>query len=394
MIDHDNPMIKRAWQQAAACWEAGRSAFNQNANLHAIFKLISGTALGQILTILVTPILTRQYEPDDFGIYGAVLGVSMILAVAANMKYDLAIVMERDNDAARDLLSLVCYSSLVFGVFLGLAITALKVRAPHLTLDLGPPSLLWQGIILILCIAIHSGVLHWGIRHKRFGTIAKATLLGSVCMAVVNVFGAELISASASTLVWGSVASSVAQIAFLWTKLGSKSNPGYRLREVQRLACRYRDLPIYRGPQALVNSIFAYAPPVALAALFGPVIAGAYWLAHRALAYPGAMLAEALRKVLFERYSRAYEAGEGLRTSIVRFTWLLMAVSIIPFAVVTAGGPFLFEVVFGADWRYAGEIARWLSVVAFLALANVPSVVALTVRDQHRTLLVWAERRI
>ncbi|EGW82559.1 glycosyltransferase [Escherichia coli STEC_94C] len=53
-----------------------------------ISKVIGGNALAQIIVILGTPLLTRIYQPSDFGIYSTIMAVVLILGVIACGRYD------------------------------------------------------------------------------------------------------------------------------------------------------------------------------------------------------------------------------------------------------------------------------------------------------------------
>ena len=45
-----------------------------------VLVLMSGTALAQIITVAVAPLLTRLYNPVDFGIFGVYASIVGILA--------------------------------------------------------------------------------------------------------------------------------------------------------------------------------------------------------------------------------------------------------------------------------------------------------------------------
>src|SRR5664280_2838329 len=63
--------------------------------------LISGTALAQLIPILLQPILRRYYTPDIFGAYSVYFSIVGILAIVSSFKYELAIILPRtDKEAA------------------------------------------------------------------------------------------------------------------------------------------------------------------------------------------------------------------------------------------------------------------------------------------------------
>ena len=63
--------------------------------------LFSGTAIAQAIPIAVSPILTRLYSPDDFGLLAIYSACIMVLSVIATARFELAIALpDKVTDAA------------------------------------------------------------------------------------------------------------------------------------------------------------------------------------------------------------------------------------------------------------------------------------------------------
>jgi O-antigen/teichoic acid export membrane protein len=72
-----------------------KSEFNSN-----VLTLMVGTTIAQAIPIAITPILTRIYTPEDFGILALFMGFTAIFGTIANARYELAIMLpEKDEDA-------------------------------------------------------------------------------------------------------------------------------------------------------------------------------------------------------------------------------------------------------------------------------------------------------
>jgi len=72
-----------------------KNEFNRN-----VLTLLTGTTIAQALPIAISPILTRIYTPEDFGVFALFISISAIFAAIVNGKYELAIVVpEKDEDA-------------------------------------------------------------------------------------------------------------------------------------------------------------------------------------------------------------------------------------------------------------------------------------------------------
>ena len=72
-----------------------KSEFSKN-----VLTLVTGTTIAQSIPIAISPILTRIYTPEDFGVLALFISITTILGTIANGRYELAIVLpKRDNNA-------------------------------------------------------------------------------------------------------------------------------------------------------------------------------------------------------------------------------------------------------------------------------------------------------
>ena len=65
--------------------------------LNKLFTLMFGSAVGQIAAAAAAPILSRLFTPEDYGVSGLVLSVSMMLVFVGTMRYEAVIVSGKTN---------------------------------------------------------------------------------------------------------------------------------------------------------------------------------------------------------------------------------------------------------------------------------------------------------
>src|SRR6056300_1116690 len=92
------------------------SEFNRS-----VFTLMIGSTLAQAIPIAITPVLTRLYTPEDFGLLALFIAMISILSSIVNGQYEQAIILpkkEEDaiNIAALSLLIAICFSILLLTV--------------------------------------------------------------------------------------------------------------------------------------------------------------------------------------------------------------------------------------------------------------------------------------
>jgi O-antigen/teichoic acid export membrane protein len=61
---------------------------------------MTGTAIAQAIPIGISPILTRIYTPDNFGVFAIFFSITTIFGTIASARYELAVMLpEREEDA-------------------------------------------------------------------------------------------------------------------------------------------------------------------------------------------------------------------------------------------------------------------------------------------------------
>jgi O-antigen/teichoic acid export membrane protein len=78
-----------------------KSDFTKN-----ILKLVSGTFIAQLLTILLAPILTRLYAPEVFGLFTLISSIFGVIALISGGRYEVAILLPKKDEDAANLLIL------------------------------------------------------------------------------------------------------------------------------------------------------------------------------------------------------------------------------------------------------------------------------------------------
>lgn len=331
--------------------------------------LVGGTAGAQLLMVLASPLLTRLYTPDDFGLLAVYAGLLGVLAVIASLRYELAIPLpESDQDAASVvILSLVA----VLGVTL-LAALVVFVAGRPIAAALGVPRLADVFWLLPFGVLLRGGYKvfnYWAIRTKQFPIIARTRIRQALATLAIQLLGAK--AGGVSLLAGQAGGQGVGSITLARAALQRPELRRWRWRDVWHSAKRYRDFPLYSSWGGFFNSAGQQLPPLLFAALFSASAAGLYALAHRVLAMPMSIVGQAVGNVFFSNAAEAYREGRlGPLVSIVHEK--LAHIAMPPALVLIVAGPALFSLVFGEQWRIAGEFSRWMAPWLYMVFITSP----------------------
>ncbi len=171
--------------------------------------LASATVLGQGLAVIAAPLLTRLYDPSDFGVLAAFAAVLGVLTVVASGCYDHAVPVPEDDDRAANVLAM-CLALLALSCLACAVAVAFYHERLATTLGLGPMrECLWLVPAGLVASGLHQAVLAWAVRRRAFKAVARAKI-GKGVGQVATQIGLGLWLAGPLGLVLGDLAGRVA----------------------------------------------------------------------------------------------------------------------------------------------------------------------------------------
>lgn len=350
--------------------------------VHNVLIMASGTAAAQVITMAFSPLITRLYGPEAFGVLGVFMAIVGIIGPIAALTYPIAIVLPKSDNDAKGLVRLALYvtlgvtflTTLILLFFNESLVRLFQIEKIAPLMYLIPLVILFSGVLQV--------VQQWLIRTKNFGLTAKVTSLHALLLqgSIVGIgvfYPVAVILVILNTLGQGLKAF---MLIMGVRKKGSKRNTeSNEPASMKRLAKQHKDFPLYRAPEVFLNAASQSLPTIVLASLFGPASAGFYSIGRMVLSVPSQLIGKSVGDVFYPRINEAANNGENLTRLIKKATLALGAIGIIPFIVVILFGPWLFSFVFGVDWVTAGEYARWIALWSLFGFMNRPSVRALPV---------------
>ncbi len=354
----------------------------------------SGTAGAQAVTMAFSPLITRIYGPEAFGLLGTFTAMVMVATPLAALAYPIAIVLPRED---RDALGIAKLSLMLSFAVALLAAGLLWSGGDWLTATLGAESVAAYLLLIpvAMVFAAWTQTAHqWLIRKKEFSVIARTAIAHSLIVNSAKT-GAGWLHPVGAVLIVLATLGHILHAALLFVGARRRYQSGATTQvegpetPLRELAHRYRDFPLYRAPQNFINAASQSLPVLMLAAFFGPAAAGFYTLGKMVMGLPSTLLGKAVTDVFYPRITEAAHTGENLPRYILQATGALFVIGIVPFGLVMLFGPLLFSLVFGGDWGMAGEYARWLALFFLFNFINKPSVAAVPVLRIQRGLLIY-----
>jgi O-antigen/teichoic acid export membrane protein len=357
-----------------------------------VAKLVTGTTIANVITILASPILTRLYGPAAFGFFALFMSITGIIVTIACMRYELAIMLPKNDEEAVNLLvlslssvaiiSLLTIPALYFGGDVILKLLGAPGLAPYLWFI--PPFVFMSGIFLALRM--------WNLRTCHFTQLSVAQITNSAATTSTQV-GAGLFGyATGGSLIGATLVGSFISLGYLggqtWREDHAIIQKGFSIQGMISGMKRYRKFPMIDSGSALLNSISWQLPAFLLSAFFSPIIVGFYALGYRVLQLPMSFIGGALSQVFFQRATEAKIEGtlDKLVENVFR---ILVQIGLFPTLLITFIGGDLFAIIFGEIWREAGIYAQILSIWTIVLFISSPLTGLLAVLEKLQFGLKW-----
>ncbi len=367
-----------------------RRTFRKDGFARGAVTLMTGTAVAQAIPIAISPILTRLFTPEDYGIFALYAALVAWLSTAAAGRYEMAVMLpETDEDAD----ALVVLSAILAASFsLVLFVIALFARDWIAGL-LGQPEIAPWLFLLPLSVtltAIYNALNYWLNRRRNFRRMSSNRVLQSGLGSGLQIaLGTARFGALGLILgqLFGVLITTV-QISLSFLKALSPGATSIRQR-LPDLMRRYRNHPAHLLPSHLIGATALQLPVFAMSFLYGTATAGLYAFAYRLMVLPTSVIANALGDVYRQRASVSHREHGEFRRLFLATLATTAAIGIFPLLVSLVFAPALFAFVFGEPWRVAGEYARILAVATYFQFVFVPVDKGAIIVGATRYIFAW-----
>jgi len=363
-----------------------KSEFSRN-----VLTLMTGTTMAQAIPIAISPILTRIYTPEDFGVFAFYMAIATIVAVIATGRYELAIMLpKKDNDA----INIVVLSILIsFFISLILFLIILIFNAEITSLLNSPKISNWLYFIpfTVYITGIYQSFNYWSNRKKQYKRLAISRVVQSGVTSSNNI-SMGFVGLGSSGLILGQLLGQGIATTILGKLIWNEDKN--RLKQIKKikiiaLAKKYIKFPKFLILAHGMNIASGQAPVILLASLFSTGISGYYMLIQRVIGLPMSVIASSISDVFRQQASYDYTRIGNCKKVYLSTLKKLFFLALFPFITFYFVAPELFAFVFSEKWRIAGEYAQILTPMFFFQFISSPLGNMALVAQKQELDLYW-----
>lgn len=347
---------------------------NNNKFISNIVILLSGTATAQMLNIMLSPVITRIYTPEEFGIL-AIFSVFLIILGVTTLKFELAIPIASTDREATFLILVSLSISIILNISIMFLLLIFGSEVNRIFGLDSNPFIIYLVPLGAFLISVFNIFRQWSIRMSDYKVLSRATVMqslgGNVAKILFGILSFGAMGLTVSRILSGSlgVFTLSKSLVINYKELIKKEH----YQEFINLIKRYKNFPIYMTPNSLLIIFVSQIPVITIGVLYTPEITGFYSLANTIIMLPLAILGDAIGDVFYSESAKIIKKSpEKVRSKSRRLVLGLFFISLIPTLILLLFGPRLFGIVFGETWSYAGVFSQVLSLILVTKMAFNP----------------------
>ena len=329
--------------------------------LKSVATLAGGTALAQAIPILSSPILTRIYTPENFGVLAVFMAIVSSLAPAVCGKYEVAMVLPRSNRQGLDLFGIALWFALVLSLlFLFIVIffsdsilSILKAQNLSGWIYLAPIFLFLTGLV--------TAMNYFANRQQDYAIMAKSKMVRALTVALISII-LGIAGLGAFGLLSGVITGLLFAVGYLFYQYRGHLAQSFLKWNLSKrtLLKRYRRYPLYSATSSLLDGITMSLPVFFLAHYFPETIVGYFALVIRVGNTPLSFISISVSQVNLKKVVDLVNTRQDVQPYLLKLTGGLL-LFVLPLTIIfIIVSPDLFAYLFGEKWREAGHYMQIL----------------------------------
>jgi O-antigen/teichoic acid export membrane protein len=343
--------------------------------LTSLTTLAGGATIAYGLTILASPITSRLFDPQSYGIATLFTSAAGMMGMVATLRYEMALVLPKKQE---DAVALFCLCiGVLFVMSLAMLFMVLFFGSQLLSWanaeELEPFLLLFPAFVFL--VGLERLIQFWNTRNKKFELVALGRILVSGPTAGAEIAGGLAGFTSAGGLViLRTLSRIVAPFCLIWKLFPNDLSAFIRVwiaGGFWRIGRRYKKFPLFDSWSTFINSVSWNMPLILMPAFFGPAEAGLFAKALYLLYLPVLLIGQSVGQVLLQSAAEIKGDKDELRKLVQILFRRIISFAILPLTLIALIGPEIFAVFLGNWWTpsgiYAMIMCPWLLMLLLLS---------------------------
>lgn len=351
-----------------------------------VLTLITGTTIAQAIPIAISPILTRLYTPEDFGVFALYMSIVAILSVFATGRYDLAIMLPEKDEDALHMVALSIVLTTGVSLIVLFVTTVFNHQITRLLGNAQISSWLYLIPLSVFLTGIYQSLNTWANRKKHYRLLSGNRIIQSAATGGTSItlglggigIGGMIIGGFIGLLMTTSLL-----LKRFYQEL-TQFVPTIQYPKIFMLMRKHIHFPKYDIFATLSNVMAHQTAHILFNSIGNAATAGHYYLVQKILGLPGSVISSSVLYVFKEKAVYNFASYGNAKEIYAKTFKKLFLISFIPFGLLMVYAQDIFTLLFGTNWAEAGVYAQILAPMFFLQFIASPLSYILYITNSQR----------
>ena len=357
-----------------------------------VLHLMSGTFIGQFIVVAVTPILSRYFSPDDFGLLALFISLHAILVIIGTGKLEITIMLPKKKKDAFKIVVLMIYQALALAIFLYFLLFLFKDYISVFEDIKKISNVLYLLPLTMFFMTANTALKFLKNRLYKYKEIRNRTIVEGATRGGFNVLIGMINPLSVGLIYGYFLALLVSFIYWLKNEFNELINTfkTFRFKDVQIITKTYKHIYTHVVTGAFINSFAAQMPIFLITYYYTVDMVGQFSMAQRLISIPLIFILKAYADSFRQKAADKYKETGDIRSMFVVNLKRLLVIGIVPFIILGIFAPIIFSVFLGNEWEFAGVIVRVLVLMSFFNFVIMGlSAVVIQIAEFFKFELYW-----
>lgn len=338
----------------------------------SVQKLLLGNGLAQAIQFLSILLLSRIYDPEEFGLLGQVQSIAMIFSIAVTLQLHLTIPLQKTNETALRTVNSVQSLSIILSVI-------------FISVGYYCGQTYFFGSILAFFLGLVNTYNGYSIFSGNFGLLSKFYIARSIAIVATQLLFALL--SIPYGLIWAALLAEALSAGYLrLTQMGSIWKSTFDWKGGILLAKEWRAFSLYGTFQEAISVLAFYAPLFLFSQKYGEYIGGQYAMANRLVWGPAILLSGSISHVLYHKFSKRAPNNIG---ELITFPINILFIFAVIIAIAISFYIKEFYIIFlGSEWILTADIIPIQIILGAIFLFSISFRVCIRIFSMQKFQLI------
>ncbi len=356
-----------------------------------VAKISSGTIIGQIISIITLPFITRLYGAEVIGAWTAINSISTILIYFCDLGISQAIMVEED-DKTEDLYCIITTISVV------ICLLSAVVILPYYGVILKES--LHTAIVNTFFVVVYTFAFRqvqtcyvWLNREKQYNVLMKNPAINYGAIALFSIV-LGLLGFKKYGYYIGTTLGQVLTLLHMKRSLPKKMFC-FDLKKIKAAVKENIDFVKFQMPAQIAAQTRQQIPNLLIGSLFGNTVLGYFSVSQKLISIPVNFIGQALGKVFYQTLAERNRLKQDIAEFVERNMKRAIKVAFIPMVLFAAYGDAAIVMFFGQEYAIGGTISRIMVFRAcFTFISTSLTGIDIVLRKQKYSMLTCVAQTV